>query len=136
MAPTVLGAADAVQRARGDGDDLLPLQALDLARPADVVVGAVAQPVVVALSPTGIGAVSQREGKTVVLLQSTALARVPGVDGAGFGQRHGELRAALHFDHTQSGEGVDLEETKRSGCQVFDEEDSRKDLFCVSVQIS
>lgn len=68
VAPTVLGAAHAVQRARGDGDDLLPLQPLNLARPADVVVGAVAQPVVVALPPGGgVRMVSQREVETEVL---------------------------------------------------------------------
>lgn len=131
VALTVLGAADAVQRARGNGDDLLPLQPLNLAWPADVVVGAVPQPVVVALPPGGVRTVSQREANTEVLSQSTTLpaAKIPGVDGSRFGQSHGELRAALHFDHAQAGERVDLKKTEGSDCQVFDDEKSGKICF-------
>lgn len=49
--PTLLGAAHAVQGACGDSDDLLALQPLHLPRPPHVVVGAVAQPMVVPFAP-------------------------------------------------------------------------------------
>ena len=69
----VVCARDAVERSGGDGDDLLALEGRgDLPGPADVVVGAVAEAVVVALAP--------REHE------------------AGPRQRHRELRAALNLD--------------------------------------
>ena len=65
-------AGDAVERSGGDGDDLLSLERRGhLPRPSHVVVGAVAQPVVVALAPR----------------EHEARPR----------QRHGELRAALNL---------------------------------------
>ena len=69
----VVCACDAVERSGGDGDDLLSLEGRgDLPGPADVVVGAVTEAVVVALAP--------REHE------------------AGPRQRNRELRAALHLD--------------------------------------
>lgn len=48
---TVLCAAHTVERPRCNGDDFLPLQTLNLSRPPDVVIGAMTQTVIVALSP-------------------------------------------------------------------------------------
>ena len=69
---TLVRAGDAVQRPRCHGHHLLPLQGGHPARPPHVVVGPVAQAVVVALAP--------------------------GEHGPGAGQGHGELRAALDLD--------------------------------------
>lgn len=51
LPPTILCAAHAVQGARGNGDDFLPLQPLHLPRPSHMVVRAVAQPVIVTFAP-------------------------------------------------------------------------------------
>ncbi len=51
VGPTCIGPGDAVQRAARDADDLLALQRRDAPRAAHVVVRAVTQTVVVALTP-------------------------------------------------------------------------------------
>lgn len=51
LSPTILCAAHAVQRPRGDGDDFLPLQPLNLSGSSNVVVRAVAQTVIVPFTP-------------------------------------------------------------------------------------
>ena len=69
---TLVCTSHAVERPRRDGHDPFALQSSDLSRPAHVVVGAVAQPVVVALAP--------------------------GEHGAASGEGDGELGAALNLD--------------------------------------
>lgn len=49
--PTVLRAAHAVQGAGGNGNDLLPLQPLDLPRSSDMVVRSMTQPVIITFAP-------------------------------------------------------------------------------------
>lgn len=49
--PTILCAAHTVEGAGGNGSDFLPLQPLHLPRSSHVVVGSVAQPVIVAFAP-------------------------------------------------------------------------------------
>lgn len=48
---TVLCAAHTVERPCCNGDDFFPLQTLNLSRPPDVVIRAVTQTVIIALSP-------------------------------------------------------------------------------------
>lgn len=48
---TVLCAAHAVERPRCNGDDFFPLQTLNLSGPPDVVIRAMTQTVIIALSP-------------------------------------------------------------------------------------
>lgn len=51
LPPTILCAAHTVEGAGGNGSDFLPLQPLHLPRSSHVVVGSVAQPVIVAFAP-------------------------------------------------------------------------------------
>lgn len=48
---TILCAAHTMQWPRSDGDDLFPLKSLNLSGSSNVVVGAVAQPVIVSFTP-------------------------------------------------------------------------------------
>ena len=111
-------AGDAVERSCGDGDDLLALEGRgDLPGPADVVVGAVAEAVVVALGGHShmTSALSGGEGvarmQTRILIGCVSetvtnfadvicelLSLAPREHEAGPRQRHGELRAALNLD--------------------------------------
>lgn len=111
---TVLGAANTVQRPRGDGDDFLPLKPLDLPGPPHVVVRAMAQPMVVPFSPFSRtqtqDQVQSRNNTTTGTKQvcMQQMSYTPRVDGSRFSERHRELRAALHFHHSQAGERVNL----------------------------
>ena len=110
-------AGDAVERSGGDGDDLLALERrCDLPGPADVVVGAVAEAVVVALGGHSHMTSALSGGEGVARMQTRILigcvsetvtnfadvicewSLAPREHEAGPRQRHRELRAALNLD--------------------------------------
>lgn len=114
--PTILCAAHTVQWARGDGDDLLPLQPLNLSGPSNVVVRAVAQPVIVPFPPRNNRYIHNWAMSplttTVTHLLCTVL-YVPRVHSPRLSESHRKLRAALHFDHAEAGERVNLRARNR-----------------------
>lgn len=103
-----------MQWPRSDGDDLFPLKSLNLSGSSDVVVGAVAQPVIVPFTPgddkTHKWAIfcptSVRQDVTTDALCSVIY--IPRVHGTRLSESHRKLRATLHFDHSEAGERVDL----------------------------